>query len=144
MAKRKWNWGGRGEQDWRPKSKKVVLYSREFENKAGELQPDGKRVLALDTVKFASLLRLLDEHRGGEAESVLVALPEVLGDTYEEVIMRLEVIAEAGMSLLIVPMSNRTGDKMQRVDVDEEMGDGGDDGDDDDDDDDDGEGWKKA
>ena len=68
MAKRKWNWGGRGEQDWRPKSKKVVLYSREFENKAGELQPDGKRVLALDTVKFASLLRLLDEHRGGEAE----------------------------------------------------------------------------
>ena len=58
-------------------------------------------------VKFASLLRMCADATKDKLECVVVAHPEVLGDTYAELIESLNRIADAGLSLKIVPRDER-------------------------------------
>ncbi len=101
--------------------KRVAYYVREDARKvAGELQPDGKMVLSMDVEKFGPLIELVDHAQADPlVDAVLVNFPEMLGDTYEEIIMSLEVIAQAGLFLRIIPMSDRSGEKVIRMDVDD-------------------------
>jgi DNA repair photolyase len=57
--------------------------------------------------KFSELIRLVSEARSSQIESVVVASPHVLGDNYAELIQSLDRISEAGLSLAIVPPSER-------------------------------------
>ena len=100
--------------------KRLAHYIREGARKvAGEVQPDGKMVLSMDVEKFGPLIELVDHAQADPlVDAVLVNFPEMLGDTYEEIIMSLEVIAQAGLFLRIIPMSERKGDKVWRVDID--------------------------
>jgi hypothetical protein len=57
--------------------------------------------------KFAGLLRMCNDARRDGVDTVLIAEPEALGDTYEELIESLNRIADAKLSLSIVPRAER-------------------------------------
>lgn len=57
--------------------------------------------------KFAEFLRMCEEARNGNLDAVVIDHPEVLGDTYEEIVESLNRLADAGLSLSIVPRSER-------------------------------------
>jgi hypothetical protein len=61
--------------------------------------------------KFAEFLRLLEEAKLREVPTVIVHHPEVLGDTYEELVESLNRLADANLALNIVPRAERKGDK---------------------------------
>ncbi len=52
--------------------------------------------------KFGDFYRMLQESKG-KAQLLVVAFPEVLGDTYEELVANLSAIASHGLQLVIVP-----------------------------------------
>jgi protein required for attachment to host cells len=54
--------------------------------------------------KFADFVRLCREQQG---QVVIIAAPQVLGDTYEELVESLNRIADAEIKLNIVPRSER-------------------------------------
>lgn len=56
--------------------------------------------------KFKELLNLIATTKSGNV--MVVDHPGVLGDTYEELIVNLDALAEAGLRLRIVPPSGRT------------------------------------
>jgi hypothetical protein len=58
--------------------------------------------------KFAGLLRLCDDAKQSGTDVVVIHSPEVLGDNYAELIESLNRIADAKLSLAIVPRSERT------------------------------------
>ena len=58
--------------------------------------------------KFASLYKLIqDAKSGGGVDVVLIHHPEVLGDNYDELIVNLNLLADAKLALHIVPMKDR-------------------------------------
>lgn len=59
--------------------------------------------------KFASFLRLCDDAKRDRIDVVVIAHPEVLGDTYAEIVESLNPLADAKLSLSIVPRSERHG-----------------------------------
>jgi len=61
--------------------------------------------------KFRDFITLLAEARGQGASTVVVQRPEVLGDTYEEIVESLNRVAVAGLTLTVVPPSERTAPK---------------------------------
>ena len=61
--------------------------------------------------KFRDFIMLLAEARGQGASTVVVQRPEVLGDTYEEIVESLNRLATAGLTLTVVPPSERTAPK---------------------------------
>jgi len=66
------------------------------------------RDMTLDTDKFKELDRLVMEAKAkGEVDAVIVASPQVLGDTYEELVANLNKLAEAELAVVIVPPSDR-------------------------------------
>jgi len=75
------------------KDVKTVLYAREMKTSTG----------APYAQKFDSLIRLCKEARAAQADMVVIASPEVLGDSYNEVIESLRCIADADLALTIVP-----------------------------------------
>jgi len=58
--------------------------------------------------KFQDFIKLLAEARRQGAQTIVVERPEVLGDTYEEIIESLNRVAAAGLTLTVVPPSERT------------------------------------
>ena len=73
-----------------PEKKKAVLYAREVP----EPEPDPERfIYILD--KWDGLEKAL----GADADVLVVSFPEVLGDTYTELVINLGRIAESGKSL---------------------------------------------
>jgi hypothetical protein len=52
--------------------------------------------------KFEQLIRICDKARRSRTDTVLVAGPEVLGDTYVEVLESLQRIARAGLVLAVL------------------------------------------
>ncbi len=60
--------------------------------------------------KFEMLLRLISEQKERDINTVVVAWPQVLGDTYEELIESLSRIAEAKLELSIVGRFLATGE----------------------------------
>ena len=79
-----------------PEKKKAVLYAREVPEPA----PDPERfVYLLD--KWDGLEKAL----GADADVLVVAFPEVLGDTYTELVINLGRIAASGKSLGITKAS---------------------------------------
>lgn len=56
---------------------------------------------AAHRVKFASFLSLIDDAKSGKMDVLLVAYPHVLGDTFEEVMVNLGLIAEAQIQFVM-------------------------------------------
>lgn len=52
--------------------------------------------------KFAGFLRMLDHCKSEGVPTVLIPNAETLGDTYDEVIESLSLLAKAGLGLMIV------------------------------------------
>ena len=57
--------------------------------------------------KFADFIRLCRESKENNMQTVVVHDPEVLGDTYEEIVESLNRLSEAELSLSIVPPGSR-------------------------------------
>ncbi len=57
--------------------------------------------------KFAGLLQLCEEARSGNLDVIVIHHPEVLGDTYDELIESLNRIADCGLRLAIPPRAER-------------------------------------
>ena len=57
--------------------------------------------------KFANFMRMLSEVSETEADVVVIHHPQVIGDTYGEIIESLNRISDANISLRIVPRSQR-------------------------------------
>lgn len=57
--------------------------------------------------KFSGFLQMCDEARRGKLDVVLVHHPEVLGDNYEEIVESLNRLADAKVSLAIIPRAER-------------------------------------
>ena len=51
--------------------------------------------------KFSTFMQLCEDGNRGGFEAVLVAFPEVLGDTYDELIANLCRASEAGLNIVI-------------------------------------------
>ncbi len=58
--------------------------------------------MAYDEGKFVEFNHMIDDACMNRIDMVMVAWPEVLGDTYEELIENLSRIAEKGLELKIV------------------------------------------
>jgi DNA-binding MarR family transcriptional regulator len=58
--------------------------------------------------KFQDFIKVIAEARRQGTPTVVVQRPEVLGDTHEELIESLNRLAEAGLTLTVVPPSERT------------------------------------
>jgi hypothetical protein len=58
--------------------------------------------VAITSDKWGRFYELLQESQG-KADVVLVCAPEVLGDTYEELVANLSAMASVGLRLAIVP-----------------------------------------
>ncbi len=58
-------------------------------------------------VKFARLLRMVAEAKTQGADTIMIQRPEVLGDTYAELIESLNRIAVAKLRLMILPPNQR-------------------------------------
>jgi len=74
---------------------KAVTYARDFE-KTKNLPYEQK---------FANLFALCDEAASGKFETVIIAYPEVLGDTYEEAMISLSLLAKAGLLVAVAGAS---------------------------------------
>ena len=57
--------------------------------------------------KFAGLLQMCEDAKRKGIECVVVAEPQVLGDTYEELVESLNRISDARLALSIVPRADR-------------------------------------
>jgi hypothetical protein len=55
--------------------------------------------------KFATLLTLCEDAASGDFEAVIIAYPRVLGDTYEEMLMSLSLLANAGLLIAVASAS---------------------------------------
>ncbi len=55
--------------------------------------------------KFAALITLCDDAASGEYEAVIIAYPEVLGDSYEEIMINLSLLADAGLLVAVAGAS---------------------------------------
>ena len=81
-----------------PKKKqrmKAVTYARDF--KKTENLPYEQ--------KFATLYTLCEDAASGEFEAVIIAYPEVLGDTYEEMMISLSLLANTGLLVAVAGKS---------------------------------------
>ncbi len=65
----------------------AVSYARDFE-KTKNLPYERK---------FASLLALCEDAASGKFEAVIIAYPEALGDSYEEMMINISLLAKAGL-----------------------------------------------
>ena len=57
--------------------------------------------------KFAEFIEACEEAKSSGAEILMIANPEALGDTYEEIVESLNRLADAGLNLSIVPRKER-------------------------------------
>ena len=57
--------------------------------------------------KFAALLDLCDQAASGAFEVVIVAYPEILGDSEEELIRNLSLLSDTGLLLVVAQKSPR-------------------------------------
>lgn len=57
--------------------------------------------------KFADFIKHIEQARKANVGHLVVCFPQVLGDTYEEMVESLERIADAGLVVDIVPRKNR-------------------------------------
>lgn len=57
--------------------------------------------------KFAGLQTLVREAKQSNMAALMVQSPQTLGDTYEELIANLDLLAAADLALMIVPPAHR-------------------------------------
>lgn len=57
--------------------------------------------------KFTNLIRTCHEAKNNEMRNLFVHHPEVLGDNYDEIVESLNCIADAELTLTIVPRDQR-------------------------------------
>jgi hypothetical protein len=65
------------------------------------------RDLSATQDKFAGLAALIDKARRENMFAVMVESPQVLGDTYDELVTNLDALAAADLSIMIVPPAHR-------------------------------------
>jgi hypothetical protein len=62
--------------------------------------------------KYRTFLDLIEASKANDVEAVILANARMLGDTYEELLTNLDLLAEAGLSLSLVrvtePVVSRT------------------------------------
>lgn len=86
-------------------------------NKAGGSPTHHRFVARNDMVKeryeekFREFIKLIAEARRQGAETVVIQRPEVLGETHEEIVESLNRLSAAGLTLTVVPPSERTAPK---------------------------------
>ena len=73
------------------KRAKAVSYARDIESGRNQQYE----------VKFAGFLQLCEDARTRQFDAVIVAFPEVLGDTYDELIANLCRASDAGLTIVI-------------------------------------------
>jgi hypothetical protein len=81
-----------------PKKKqrmKAVTYARDF--KKTENLPYEQ--------KFVTLYTLCEDAASGEFDAVIISYPEVLGDDYEEMMISLSLLANAGLLVVMTSAS---------------------------------------
>jgi anaerobic glycerol-3-phosphate dehydrogenase len=61
------------------------------------------RDFSVTSNKFVKFDKLVQSARKDQAEAVIVALPQVLGDSYDELLVNLNKLALANLLLAIVP-----------------------------------------
>lgn len=74
---------------------RAVSYARDFEKTKG---------LPYE-LKFASLFELCESARSMKVEVVIISFPEVLGDSYEETMISLSLLADANLLVAIAGKS---------------------------------------
>ena len=57
--------------------------------------------------KFSGLFDICEQAESGKYEAVIIKYPEVLGDTEEELIRSMSLIADAGLVLIVTEKSPR-------------------------------------
>lgn len=57
--------------------------------------------MTYDEAKFREFNRMLDDVKDRDIEIIAVAWPEILGDTYEEIVENLARVADAGKKVAI-------------------------------------------
>ncbi|MHC4676565.1 MAG: hypothetical protein ACYTBZ_29110 [Planctomycetota bacterium] len=57
--------------------------------------------------KFAEFTKMCETAKSSGVDKLVIHHPEVLGDTYDELIESLNRLSEAGLDLAIVPMKRR-------------------------------------
>ena len=87
-------WKGGSVQSPMKEKSTAIIFCREFKPlKIAEVYP----------AKWGKLYEALADAMKNKVESVIVHSPEVLGDTYEELVTNLSAIASHGMKLLVLP-----------------------------------------
>lgn len=64
------------------------------------------KAAAAEAQKWEGFHKVVEEARG-KADYLLIYTPEVLGDTYEEIVLNLLILADAGLMVMILPPSER-------------------------------------
>ena len=57
--------------------------------------------------KFHTFIRMCNDAKAQGAEAVLIYQPEILGDTYAEMVESLNRLSDAGLLLRLVPQQER-------------------------------------
>ena len=65
--------------------------------------------MAYDETKFRNFARLLEAAKRDKHDVVVVSHPQVVGDTYEELVENLNRLSDAKLQLCIVPRRERGG-----------------------------------
>lgn len=66
------------------------------------------RDMTLQMDKFKQLDRLVSKAKTkGDVDAVVVASPQVLGDTYDELVANLNKLADAELAVVVVPPADR-------------------------------------
>lgn len=78
---------------------KAVIFTREYKKR-----PDAQ--MKSELPKWKTFFDMIEQSKG-KVEYVIVAAPEVLGDTYEEIVVNLAAIYNAELKVIILPSEVR-------------------------------------
>lgn len=86
--------------DWKEQMNKGNVT---FVSETGPEIEDYIRQCVYDSPKFTELSKMIEHAKQTEAGAVLITHPEVLGDDFDELRYNMRRIANAGLSIMIVP-----------------------------------------
>lgn len=78
-----------------------VIFTREYKS---------CRSAGAEAKKWEGFRKAVEEARG-KADYLLIYTPEVLGDSYEEIVLNLSILADADLMLMILPPRERAQQK---------------------------------
>ena len=75
--------------------------------KAEGKQPPNMLLQGTHRAKYDGLYQLVEDAKKNNLQAVMIHHPEVLGDNYEELVINLNMVSEAGLAVVIVPPDER-------------------------------------